>query len=99
MVMDIVNDILDFSKITSGKMTIEAVPFDLMQVLDDVLLIMQPAAVDKGIGLEFEYPAVAPRGFLGDPVRVRQIVLNLVSNAVKFTDVGRVLLTATVSGE
>ncbi len=97
--LDIVNDILDFSKITSGKMAIEAIPFDLHTVLEDVEQILRPSAVARGLSLDFRYPADAPRGFLGDPVRVRQIALNLVSNAVKFTEAGGVSLNVEVSEE
>lgn len=97
--LDIVNDILDFSKITSGKMAIEAIPFDLHHVLNDVVQVLHPMAAAKGIDLDLNYPDDAPRGFEGDPVRIRQIVLNLVSNAVKFTADGSVSLRAAVAEE
>jgi signal transduction histidine kinase/CheY-like chemotaxis protein len=97
--LDIVNDILDFSKITSGKMTIEAIPFDLHGVLNDVLQILSPAAAAKGLSLDFQYPEEAPRGFVGDPVRVRQIALNLASNAVKFTEAGSIAIKVSVTLE
>jgi signal transduction histidine kinase/CheY-like chemotaxis protein len=90
--LDIINDILDFSKIESGKMELEIIPFDLYSALEDVVELLAVKAHEKKLELVFSYAAGAPREYLGDPGRIRQIALNLVSNAIKFTDSGHVLL-------
>ncbi|HOX24125.1 MAG TPA: ATP-binding protein [Candidatus Krumholzibacteria bacterium] len=95
--LNIINDILDYSKISSNRLTLEAVPFDLKQVLTDVHQLLAPTAENKGIQLTFDYPDDAPRGFRGDPTRVRQIAFNLVGNAVKFTLEGSARLACTVA--
>jgi len=95
--LSIVNDVLDFSKITSGKMLFETVPLDLRAILEDVVQIMKPAAAEKEITMEFTYSTGALRNFSGDPTRIRQLVLNLASNALKFTTVGHVSLAAIVT--
>ena len=89
----LVNDLLDFSKIEAGQLTLERVPFDLRTVVDDVGELLAPQAVSKGIDLVIRYRPGTDRHFLGDPNRVRQIVTNLVGNAVKFTSSGHVLIT------
>ncbi len=88
----IVNDILDFSKVEAGKLELEIVPFDLHTALEDVLDLMAVKSRQKHLELMLYYQQDAPREFLGDPGRIRQIVLNLVSNAIKFTDHGHVLV-------
>jgi len=88
--LHIINDILDYSKITSNNLSLEQVPFDLRQVLEDVQSLLQSTARAKGVSLEFDYPADAPRRFRGDPTRIRQIAFNLVGNAIKFTERGSV---------
>ena len=88
----IINDILDFSKIEAGKMDIDASPFDLRLVLDEVAEMMAPRASEKGLNLVLHYPAASPELFVGDADRVRQVVTNLMGNAIKFTDAGHVLV-------
>ncbi len=88
----LVNDLLDFSKIEAGSLTLERVPFDLRQVVDDVGELLAPQAIAKGIELGIRYGPNVPRHFVGDPNRIRQIVTNLAGNAVKFTSVGHVLI-------
>ena len=88
----IINDILDFSKIEAGKMDIDASPFDLRLVLDEVAEMMAPRASEKGLDLVVHYPAASPQLFVGDADRVRQVVTNLMGNAIKFTDAGHVLV-------
>ena len=83
--LGILNDILDISKIESGKLEIESQPFDLTGVVDDVLDLLAVRAAEKGIDLALYWQTGMPRTFLGDAVRVRQILLNLTSNAIKFT--------------
>jgi signal transduction histidine kinase len=88
--MTILNDILDVSKIEAGKLELETAPFDLIEVGQSVYDLWVQLAAEKGVALAYEVDPETPRWVLGDPTRVRQIVLNLVSNAVKFTQVGRV---------
>jgi PAS domain S-box-containing protein len=92
--LTIINDILDFSKIEAGKMDIEAFSFDLCLVLEEVAEMMAPRAEEKGLDLIVRYPSGSPRFFVGDGDRVRQVVTNLMGNAVKFTSAGHVLITA-----
>jgi signal transduction histidine kinase/CheY-like chemotaxis protein len=91
VLLSLVNDILDFSKIEAGKMAIESVPFDLGQVVEEVAEMLSPDAEEKDIELVLEYPAGLPRRFLGDASRVRQVITNLVGNALKFTTTGYIL--------
>ena len=90
LLLKIVNDVLDFSKIEAGKMTLEVVPFDLRLVLEETLELMARPARASGLELNLDYGAGVPRQVLGDAGRIRQIALNLVGNAVKFTSRGRV---------
>jgi signal transduction histidine kinase/CheY-like chemotaxis protein len=89
----VINDILDFSKLEAGKMQIESLPFDLRQVIEDVNEMLAPQAEDKGLDLVLQYPAALDHRFLGDGGRVRQVVTNLVGNAIKFTESGQVWIT------
>ncbi len=86
--LHIINDILDVSRIEAGRLTLTVHPFDLCDMLEDLLRLMKPTAVEKGLELILDYPADAPRRFRGDEGRIRQVVLNLVGNAVKFTSRG-----------
>ncbi len=86
----IINDILDFSKVEAGQMTLEHAPFDLKEALEDVLKLVYPRARAQGLTLSLDYPDALPRGFVGDAQRLRQVLINLVGNAVKFTPEGRV---------
>ncbi len=88
--MTILNDILDVSKIEAGKLELEAAPFDLIEVGRSVHDLWIHLAIEKGVELTYEVDPETPRWVLGDPTRVRQIMLNLVSNALKFTQAGRV---------
>jgi len=87
-----INDILDFSKIEAGKITIERVSFDLDSVLQRIVNISSVKAEEQGIELGMEKDANLPSFFLGDPLRMEQILLNLVNNAVKFTSEGYVCI-------
>jgi signal transduction histidine kinase/CheY-like chemotaxis protein len=95
--LNIINDILDYSKITSNSLKLETTQFDLKQVLGDVHLLMKSTAQAKGIDFEFEYPVAGHRYFMGDPTRIRQIIFNLVGNAIKFTQKGHVKLVCRVN--
>ncbi len=88
--LGIVNDILDFSKIEAGKLEIEQVPFRLRDVLDNVLALLGDRASEKGLVLRVETAPDLPDTLVGDPLRLGQIVTNLVSNAIKFTESGRI---------
>ena len=92
--LTIINDILDFSKIEAGKMALEMVPFDLAQAVDEVAELLAVKARDKGLDLVVRYAPDAPRRVVGDPGRIRQVLLNLAGNAVKFTPRGHVLVEA-----
>ncbi len=86
----IVNDILDFSKVEAGKLDIEAVPFRLDDVLENVSSFVAQKATDKGLEFLFDSDPDVPRELLGDPLRLAQILTNLVNNAVKFTEQGQI---------
>jgi PAS domain S-box-containing protein len=92
--LGIINDILDFSKIEARKLDLEIVPFDLHGALEDVVELLAVKAREKKLELLLWYAPDAPREFLGDPGRIRQVALNLVSNAIKFTESGHVLVEA-----
>lgn len=92
--LELVNDILDFSRIEAGKLTIEPAPFDLASVLEEVGMLLGPQADSKGIELVVRCDPCVPRRLIGDAGRIRQILLNLAGNAVKFTEQGYVLVEA-----
>jgi signal transduction histidine kinase/ActR/RegA family two-component response regulator len=88
--LTIINDVLDYSKIEAGRMTVEQIEVDLRSVCDEVRNILHSAIVERGLTMSVSYQAELPRFIVGDPVRIRQIVLNLAANAVKFTERGAV---------
>ncbi|HWW03556.1 MAG TPA: response regulator [Candidatus Acidoferrum sp.] len=90
--LTVINDILDFSKIEAGKLSIEPIPFDLQDAIEEASEIFAPGLAEKSLELIVQYSADAPRHVVGDPGRVRQVLTNLVSNAIKFTERGHVLL-------
>ena len=92
--LGIINDILDFSKIEAGKLSLENVPFSLEDVLGNVSGLLGLKANEKGLELLFNVNAGTPAGLVGDPLRLNQILTNLVSNAIKFTERGQITLTA-----
>jgi signal transduction histidine kinase/CheY-like chemotaxis protein len=89
----VINDILDFSKIESGKLSIEHFTFDLRLVVEEVAEMLAPRAGEKVVDIVLQYPPGLPSHFIGDAGRIRQVVTNLVGNAVKFTQKGHVLIT------
>jgi PAS domain S-box-containing protein len=95
--LTVVNDILDFSKIEAGKLRIEAFPFDLQLVVEEVNEMLAQKAEEHGIDLVTRYPESVPRRVIGDAGRIRQVLTNLVANAVKFTQNGTVVITASYS--
>ncbi len=95
----IINDVLDFSKIEAGKLSIESQPFDLPALLEEVRETLAAAADVVGLILSVEVDPRCPRVAMGDAGRIRQVLLNLVGNAIKFTDRGYVRITAAASDE
>jgi PAS domain S-box-containing protein len=88
--MNIVDGILDFSKVEAGKLDIEDVPFDLRQMVEDAVRVMALRARQKGLDLRCMLPVALPRNVRGDPGRLRQVLINLIGNAIKFTASGYV---------
>jgi signal transduction histidine kinase/DNA-binding response OmpR family regulator len=91
--LGVMNDILDASRLEAGRVELESAPFTVRDAIDDALQVAAPAAAAKKLQLLVEIAPGTPRGVIGDGPRVRQIVLNLVANAVKFTDRGSVCVT------
>ncbi len=97
--LDIINDILDFSKIEAGKLNLDNIHFDLRRTIEDISDILAPQANDKGLELLcFIDPNIPPR-LKSDPTRIRQVLLNLSSNAIKFTSQGEVVIRAELAEE
>lgn len=90
--LSIINDILDYSKIEAEKLTLHPEPFDLERTIHEVVMLLQPGAQARGIDLVVDFDVFLPTRFLGDQGRIRQILMNLVGNAVKFTEKGHVLV-------
>jgi signal transduction histidine kinase/CheY-like chemotaxis protein len=95
----IINDILDFSKVEAGKLTVEYINFNLRELLDDIENVFAPQAQAKGIEMEFAVANNIPLAICGDPNRLRQVIVNLLGNAVKFTDQGRIKVAVRVAEE
>jgi signal transduction histidine kinase/CheY-like chemotaxis protein len=95
--LTIINDILDFSKVEAGRMELEIVPFDFRACVDGVLALISSIASRKGLALTTQIDDSIPRTIVGDATRLRQVVLNVLNNAVKFTDEGGVALSASAS--
>jgi signal transduction histidine kinase/DNA-binding response OmpR family regulator len=94
--LTIINDILDFSKIEAGKLELDPIDFQLRDVLGDALKPLALRAARKGLELAFHVPPDVPDSLFGDPLRLRQILLNLVGNALKFTEKGEVVVRVGV---
>jgi signal transduction histidine kinase len=92
--LTILNDILDFSKIEAGRLSLDERPFDLRAVVDSVAALLRPMAADKNIALTVEWSPKLPAHLVGDDGRIRQILMNLAGNAVKFTEQGGVTIKA-----
>jgi|GEM_PF-4593642 len=92
LLLRLVDDILDLSKIEAGKLDLESCPFNLEDLVEDTLRLTSFAAHEKKLKLACWYPAEIPHHFSGDAGRIRQVLLNLISNAVKFTDAGHVVV-------
>ena len=90
----LINDVLDFSKIDAGKLELETAPFDLEEAIFDVMDMLSPLAAQKQIDMAFYYADNVPRYVIGDALRVKQILTNLISNAIKFTPDGEIIVRA-----
>jgi len=97
--LSLINDILDFSKIESGHMDLESVSFDLHDIIESVAEMLAIKAAAKEVELICDIASTVPRSVIGDPTRVRQIIINLVNNAVKFTDEGEVVIRVTTRSQ
>jgi PAS domain S-box-containing protein len=95
--LTIINDILDLSKIEAGQLELEDIPFDLHETLRDTVSLMGTAATTKGVTLALEMRSDVPRSVRGDPTRIKQVLNNLVSNAIKFTAKGGVTISASIT--
>lgn len=95
----VINDILDFSKIEAQKLQLEAIEFNLREHLGDTMKSLAMRAQQKGLELAYHVPPAVPEWIIGDPGRVRQIVLNLIGNAIKFTEKGEVVVEVTVQSQ
>ena len=92
--MDIINDILDFSKVEAHKLELESIPFGLRNLLGDTLKLLAVKAHDKNLELISHIPTDIPDRLIGDPGRLRQVLMNLVNNAIKFTSAGEIIVRA-----
>lgn len=88
--LTIINDILDFSKLEAGKLLLENIPFDFTESLDEVMKLLAPSAHEKGLELTLKIDDRIPAGLIGDPLRIQQVLTNLIGNAVKFTERGNI---------
>ena len=95
--LGVINDVLDFSKIEAGRVELETIPFELHELVNGVVELFTSVASQKGVGMQLSIAADVPQTVSGDPLRVRQVLLNLVSNAVKFTEQGQVAVAVGVS--
>ena len=96
--LNIINDILDFSKVEADQLDVEMMSVDLFQLIFDVESIMKPQAEKKALNFDFKYDFPLPTKFGTDPVRLKQILLNLCSNAIKFTEEGSISITISCDG-
>jgi signal transduction histidine kinase/DNA-binding response OmpR family regulator/HPt (histidine-containing phosphotransfer) domain-containing protein len=97
--LSIINDILDFSKIEAGKLELDLVPFDLRDSLEDTVKTLAVRADKKGLELACHIPPEVPDALVGDPGRLRQVIVNLVGNAIKFTERGEVVIDVAVESQ
>ena len=97
--MQVVNDILDFSKIKAGKLETEMIKFSLREFLDDIDILLRFTAVEKNLDFNMIYCDDLPENVITDPARLRQCLINLIGNAIKFTEKGHVSLNVSLSGK
>ncbi|MFD4841196.1 ATP-binding protein [Achromobacter sp. NPDC058515] len=99
LLMEIIGDILDFSRLDAGELGLEAIPFSLRELLDQVLRIFSTGARDKGLTFDLRVAHGVAEEFVGDPVRIKQIILNLVGNAIKFTPAGGIAVAVDLPSD
>jgi len=90
--LEIINDVLDYSKIDAEKLTLHPEPFDLERCIHEVVMLLQPGARESGLDMLIDFDMFLPTRYVGDPGRIRQVMTNLIGNAVKFTEAGHVLV-------
>ncbi|CAM3016352.1 ATP-binding protein [Acinetobacter celticus] len=95
----LINDVLDFSKIDAGKLELETAPFDLEEAVFDVMDMLSPLAAQKHINMTFYYADHVPKHVIGDALRFKQILTNLISNAIKFTPDGEIIVRVRIEHE
>lgn len=88
--LTIINDILDFSKLEAGKLALENIPFEFQEVLEEVVNLQATSAHEKGLEITLKIDPKIPRGVVGDPLRIQQVLTNLVGNSIKFTERGNI---------
>ncbi|MDX1958611.1 MAG: ATP-binding protein [Leptospiraceae bacterium] len=92
----IINDILDFSKIESGKILLEKIEFPFKKLFKNVIDLFQPKIIEKNLKLEFNFSEEIPETLIGDPTRIRQILVNLIGNSIKFTEKGSIAISFVI---
>ncbi len=97
--LTVVNDILDYSKIEAGKLNLEKEPFDLQNTLDEVIGLFEIGARQKGLKMKLNVDEKVPKRLIGDPVRLRQVLSNLVGNGIKFTPWGEIAIIVNIEGK
>lgn len=88
--LSIINDILDFSKLEAGKLTLEQIPFNLRDTIEEAAILLAPTVHEKGLELSLHVDKDVPDGIIGDPFRFQQVITNLLGNAIKFTERGNI---------
>ena len=99
ILLTIINDILDFSKIEAGKLILDRIPFQLRDIIEEVMVMLAPEAHSKNLDLVALVYQDVPDNIMGDPLRVKQVITNLINNAIKFTQTGEVILRASLEDE
>jgi len=99
ILLTIINDILDFSKIEAGKLILDRIPFQLRDIIEEVMVMLAPEAHGKNLDLVALVYQDVPDNIMGDPLRVKQVITNLINNAIKFTQTGEVVLRASLEAE
>ncbi|MBL8826851.1 MAG: response regulator [Planctomycetaceae bacterium] len=99
VLLELLNEILDFSKLESGKFTLDSVPFNLREVIHELSETLSYRAADKGLEFVTRITDDSPDSLRGDPLRLRQVLMNLLANAIKFTEAGRVSLDVAIESQ
>ena len=95
--LGVINDVLDFSKIEAGKLDVEQIPFNLDDVLSNLAVVTSQGAANKRLEYLFKVPHSVPRHLIGDPLRLGQVLVNLINNAIKFTEAGQIEVSCTLA--